>query len=206
MSYHFLCAHPPQEVFEPGFLDALEGYSVLDISSRYYNSAPAKEHLDRLLYHDMKVVIGDNDLPKVTCMSDLAGIRARFPFLDRGVAEFSGRIPGRLKVKGLEKRYLFKRAFRNLLPSEIIQKKKHGFGIPVSDWMKNDRKMREMSIDTLLSQRSFERGYFRRAFIEDLFSKYDADDSSYYGDTIWSFLAMELWHREFADVPARAEI
>ena len=202
MSYHFLCAHSMAEVFDPGFLDSLGGYAVLEIPTRYYRTAPATDHLTRQLYHDLKVVIGDSDLPKVTCMSELAGIRSRFPFLDRTVAEFSGRIPAGLKVKGFEKRYLFKRAFRDLLPAEIIQKKKHGFGIPVSDWIKTDRKMREMARDTLLSQRALERGYFRRGFTEDLFSKHQTDDSSYYGDTIWTFLTMELWHRQVVDEPA----
>jgi asparagine synthase (glutamine-hydrolysing) len=206
MSYHFLCAHAAEEIFERDFLDALNGYAVLEIPARYYREAPAREHLDRLMYQDLKVVIGDSDLPKVTCMSELAGIRSRFPFLDRAVAEFSGRIPASLKVKGFDKRYLFKRAFRNLLPVEIIRKKKHGFGIPVSEWMRTDVKMRELARDTLLSQRAFERGYFRREFIRDLFSKYEADDSSYYGDTIWSFLALELWHRQFADVPVEAAV
>ncbi len=117
------------------------------------------------------------------------------------MAEFSGRIPARLKVKGFDKRYLFKRAFRNLLPIEIIKKKKHGFGIPVAQWMKSDRKMRELSRDVLLSARAFERGYFRREFIEDLFHKHEADESSYYGDALWSFLALELWHRQFVDEP-----
>ena len=56
--------------------------------------------------------------------------------------------------------------------------------------------------DTLLSARAFERGYFRRDFIEDLFRKHEADhQTSYYGDTIWTFLAMELWHRQMADQP-----
>lgn len=202
MSYHFLCAHAPQEIFEPDFLHALNGYAVLDIPLRYYREAPAGEHLDRLLYHDLKLVIGDSDLPKVTCMSELAGIRSRFPFLDRAVAEFSGRVPACLKVRGFEKRYLFKKSFRKLLPVEIIQKKKHGFGIPVSEWMKTDPKMRELARDTLLSQRAFERGYFRREFIDDLFRKHDGDESSYYGDTIWSFLTLELWHRQAVDEPA----
>ena len=116
---------------------------------------------------------------------------------------FSGRIPARLKVKGFEKRYLFKRAFRELLPVEIIRKKKQGFGIPVAIWMSSDRRMRELSRDTLLSARAFGRGYFRRQFIEDLFRKNETDDSTYYGDTIWTFLALELWHRQFVDEPAR---
>ena len=56
---------------------------------------------------------------------------------------------------------------------------------------------------TLLSARAFGRGYFRKQFVEDLFRQYEADDSTYYGDTIWTFLALELWHRQFVDAPVR---
>jgi len=149
---------------------------------------------------DLKITLADSDLPKVTCMSELAGIQSRFPFLDKSVAEFSGRIPARLKVKGLDKRYLFKRAFRHLLPAEIIKKTKHGFGIPVANWMRCDTRMRELSYDTLLSRRAYERGYFQRAFIEDLFRKHEAEEQpGYYGDTLWTFLSLELWHRQAVD-------
>jgi asparagine synthase (glutamine-hydrolysing) len=202
-SYQFLRTTGLTDIFEAGFLNSLRGYSILDIPARHYSQAAAREHLDRLLYVDVKITLADNDLPKVTCMSELAGIRTRFPFLDQAVAEFSGSMPARLKVKRLEKRYLFKRAFRNLLPIEIIEKKKHGFGIPVALWMKTDRRMRELSHDVLLSARAFERGYFRRDFIEDLFRKHASDDTSYYGDTLWTFLALELWHRQVVDEPAR---
>ena len=184
---------------ERDFLKTLADYSVLEVPARHYAQAAARDHLDRLLYVDMKITLADNDLPKVTCMSELAGIQARFPFLDRPLAEFSGRIPANLKVKGFEKRYLFKQAFKNLLPAEVIKKKKHGFGIPVATWMKSDRRLREFCRDILLSARAFERGYFRREFIEDLFRKHDAEDSTYYGDTLWTFLALELWHRQVVD-------
>jgi asparagine synthase (glutamine-hydrolysing) len=181
----------------------MNGYSVLDVPSRYYRDAPASDHLDRLLYVDVKITLGDSDLPKVTSMSEMAGIQVRFPFLDRSVAEFSGRMPAALKVKGFDKRYLFKRAFRELLPAEVIRKKKHGFGIPVAGWLKSDRSLRELARDTLFSTCAFERGYFRRQFVEDLFRKHEADDSTYYGDTVWTFLILELWHRQFIDESAK---
>jgi asparagine synthase (glutamine-hydrolysing) len=202
MSFQFMLTHTGAEIFDQGFLEALDGYSVTDIPSRYYAEAPARDHLDRVLYADVKITLGDSDLPKVTCMAELAGIQTRFPFLDRAVAEFSGEIPARLKVKGLQKRYLFKKAFGKLLPKEIIAKKKHGFGIPVAPWLKSDRRLREWSRDVLLSRRAFERGYFRRDFIEELFRKHEADDSTYYGDTLWSIFVLELWHRQFVDEPA----
>jgi asparagine synthase (glutamine-hydrolysing) len=120
------------------------------------------------------------------------------------VAEFSGRIPARLKVKGWEKRYLFKRALRGLLPIEIIKKKKHGFGIPVATWMKSNPELRALTRDTLLCNRAFGRGYFERKPIEDLFYKLEStDDTSYYGDILWTFLVLELWHQRVIDAPTR---
>lgn len=201
--HQFLCAHAPADVFQADFLEALTDYRVLEIPSGYYEKAPAREHLDRLLYVDVKITLGDNDLPKVTCMSELAGVQSRFPFLNRPLAEFSGCIPANLKVKGFQKRYLFKKAFRDLLPREVIKKKKHGFGIPVATWLKSDSKMREFSRDILFSARAFERGYFRRGLIEQLFRDHEADHTTYYGDMLWIFLTLELWHRQVVDEPPR---
>jgi asparagine synthase (glutamine-hydrolysing) len=207
LSFQFLATHSPEEVFDSDFAAALQPYSVFDTPSGHYAAASASHHLDRLLYVDMKITLADNDLPKVTAMSELAGIQVRFPYLHRPVAELSGRIPAGLKVRGLEKRYLFKRAFRNLLPTEIIHKQKHGFGIPVAIWVKTDRNLRELTGDTLLSRRTFERGYFRREFVEELFRKHRDTDSTYYGDTIWTVLMLELWHRQVADAAvARAAV
>jgi asparagine synthase (glutamine-hydrolysing) len=205
-SYNPLVENPAAEVFEDGFLERLGGYGVLETPARYYHQGPARDPLDRLLYLDVKITLADNDLLKVTRMSELAGVRPRFPFLDRQVAEFSGEIPARLKVKGFKKRYLFKRAFRELLPAEVINKKKHGFGIPVAVWMKTDRRMRELTRDVLLSPRAFERGCVRQSYIEDLVRKHEADETAFYGDTLWTFLALELWFRQFVDQPRTAAV
>jgi asparagine synthase (glutamine-hydrolysing) len=200
-SHHLLMANSPSVLFEDGFLEQLRDYSVMELPSGYYWQGPAQTALDRSLYVDVKMTLGDSDLPKVTRMAEMAGIRTRFPFLDRPVAEFSGLIPPRLKVKGFQKRYLFKRAFRKLLPPEVLQKKKHGFGIPVAVWMKSDKRMREITRDVLLSSRTYQRGYIRRDFVEDLFRKHETDHTIFYGDMLWTFLVLELWFRQFVDEP-----
>jgi asparagine synthase (glutamine-hydrolysing) len=203
-TFNLLVDNPLDEIFEGDFLESLRDYSVLEIPSKYYWKGPAQDPLDRLLYLDVKITLGDNDLPKVTRMSELAGIQPRFPLLDRSVAEISGDIPAGLKVKGIEKRYLFKRAFRELLPIEVIKKKKHGFGIPVAVWMKSHPGMRELTRDVLLSPRTYQRGYIRRSFVEDLMRKHETDETAFYGDTLWTFLTLELWFRQFVDQPRQA--
>ena len=104
----------------------------------YHCAAQAHSELNRLLYIDINMTLGDEDIPKVVRTAEQNGINVRFPYLHHSLAEFSGRLPVHLKVKGLEKRYLFKRATRGFLPDEILQKKKHGFGLPIGIWLKTD--------------------------------------------------------------------
>ena len=205
-SYNFLVAHPATDVFTGDFITALNDYSVLDIPTRYYQNAPARDHLDRLLYIDMKLTLADNDLPKVIQMTEMAGVRPRFPFLDRSVADMAGSIPARLKVKGLKKRYLFKKAFQKLLPPAIVGKTKHGFGIPVSTWLNTFRPLRELARDTLGSTRARQRGYFQSDFIDNMFRMYEGDNSTYYGDALWAVLVLELWHQQFVDAPLHVTV
>jgi asparagine synthase (glutamine-hydrolysing) len=205
-SYHLLLANAAADVLQPSFIESLGNYSVLETPNRYYWEGPARQHLDRLLYVDLKITLADNDLLKVTRMAEVAGVRTRFPLLDRVVAEMSGRIPPELKVKRFDKRYLFKCAFRELLPREVIKKRKHGFGIPVAEWMRSDKRMRELTRDVLLSPRTYERGYLRRTFVEDVFAKHESDVTSFYGDMLWTFLALELWFRQFVDQPTPAAV
>lgn len=199
LSFQFLSTHSPADVFEGGFLEKLRGYTIADIPRRHYRAASAEDHLNRLLYLDMKITLADNDLPKVTVMAELAGITPQFPYLSKQVVEFCAGIPAKYKLNGFEKRYLFKQAFRSLLPREIIAKKKHGFGIPVANWLKTDPKLRELARDTLSSSRFLARGYFRREFLEKIFNDHESDDSTYYGDTLWTLLALELWHIQSVD-------
>jgi asparagine synthase (glutamine-hydrolysing) len=129
----------------------------------------------------------------------LAGVEVRFPLLDHPLAELSGRLPARFKVHGLEKRYLFKKATAGLLPQSILRKKKHGFGLPIGLWLKQHPLWRGLAQDVLLDPRTYQRGYFQRSFVEDLFRKMDSDQSTYYGDLLWLFLMAELWHRNHVE-------
>jgi asparagine synthase (glutamine-hydrolysing) len=170
----------------------------LAIVRSYYERAPAKSELNRLLYIDVKMTLGDDDLRKVVRTAELVGLKVRFPFLDHRLAEFSGGLPANLKVRGLDKRYLFKRATRNLLPRAIIKKKKHGFALPIGLWLKTDAQLREMSRDLFSDPKTYQRGYFRKEFIEQLIADFDRDQtpySIYYGELLFEFLMLELWHR-----------
>lgn len=192
-----------RKIFSDGLLASLNGYHVASRPGEHYAAARATHHVDRMLYLDMKITLADNDLPKVTCSTELAGVQPRFPYLSRELASLTASMPAHYKLRRLEKRYLFKQAFANLLPAEILRKKKHGFGVPVADWLKTDPRLRELTRDTLSSRAFRERGYFRPEFTRDLFDAHASDTTSYTGDVLWTVLALELWHHEYVDA-ARA--
>jgi asparagine synthase (glutamine-hydrolysing) len=169
---------------------------------RHYAASPASSELNRLLYIDIKMTIGDEDVPKVVRTAELAGINARFPYLDQVLAELSGRIPAKLKVHGLKQRYIFKMATKDLLPAAILGKRKHGFGIPIGVWLKTEPALRAMSQDVLLDPRTYQRGYFRKQFVQKLIESFDRDNtpfSRYYGELLYVLLILELWHRQHVD-------
>jgi asparagine synthase (glutamine-hydrolysing) len=125
----------------------------------------------------------------------LAGLGVRFPFLDLPLVEFTTRWPGRFKVRGAEKRYLFKRAFRDLLPAETLAKPKHGFGIPTSLWLRTHPGFVDLAHDALLGSDAHVRAYFRPGALEELLRLHASDSTAFYGDLLWTVLMLELWHR-----------
>ena len=200
-SYSFFLSHPINEVFEQSFLDQVSPGNFLGIASSHFASAPeATSELNRLLYLDTKMTLADNDVRKVRGTAEIAGVRVRFPLMDRALAEFSGRIPTGLKLKGFDKRYIFKKAMSGILPAEILAKKKHGFGVPVGYWAMHDSGMRSLA-DILDEPQTRQRGYFRPEFLTQI-KQLNQVYPAYYGDVLWALITLELWHRRHYKAPA----
>jgi asparagine synthase (glutamine-hydrolysing) len=197
-SFHFA---QDAAVFTPDFRTAVDVKAPYEVIETHFARARAAAELDRQLYLDLKLTIGDNDLLKVTRTCELAGVDVRFPFLDLSLVELTGTWPSRFKLRGLEKRHLFKRAFRELLPPEILAKRKHGFGVPTSDWIKTDPRFTALARETLLGSRCRQRGYFRSGALEQLFLLHLGESTPYYGDILWTVLMLELWHQRHVDRP-----
>jgi asparagine synthase (glutamine-hydrolysing) len=140
------------------------------------------------------MTLADNDLRKVSGTAELAGVNVRYPLLDDRLAELSGRIPAALKLKGFEKRYIFKQAMKDILPHKVLYKKKHGFGVPLAQWLLQEPRMREKMQDVMHDPRTRQRGYFRAEFFDRLMSLH-GQQPDFYGEIVWYLLALELWHR-----------
>jgi asparagine synthase (glutamine-hydrolysing) len=160
-----------------------------------HDRALADTELDRQLFLDLHLTISDNDIVKVTRMTEAAGVTVRFPFLDRDLAEFAMAVPAGVKMRGRRLRTFFKRAYADILPPEIRSKTKHGFGLPIAEWLRTDPALSDLMQDAILSPRSLARGYFRPEALADLLKRHREDPTSFYGTTLWNLVILELWLR-----------
>ncbi len=194
-SYDFISSVNRAELFSNSLLCDLKDIDPLAVARKHFRNAVATEDLNRWLQLDLKITITDNDIRKVTVMAELAGTVPRYPLLDPGLAEFAATIPSALKVKGMQLRYLFKQAMSRILPREILTKTKHGFGLPFSTWLLEDPNLHTFVFDILGSGAARQRGYLRPDMLEWLWTRYQTESKVYYGDVLWTFLMLELWHR-----------
>lgn len=187
-----------RQLLTPAFQAQVAADASLDVQRRVYADAPAADELHRVMYLDLAMTIADNDAVKVVRASRLAGVHVAFPYLDPELIAFTGRLPVRDKLRGLDKRHLFKLATRDLLPEAIRRKKKQGFALPVSVWLARPGPMRDLARDTLFSRRAVERGYVEPSYVHALFDRHTRGAWDH-GQALYSLVMLELWHRRFVD-------
>jgi asparagine synthase (glutamine-hydrolysing) len=162
----------------------------------YASSINTGDALDPLLYLDSKTYLPGDILTKVDRMSMAVSLEARVPLLDHKLIEFVTRIPASMKMKGLETKHVFKRAMRGLVPDEILERPKQGFGVPMQEWI--NRQLRGRMHDTLRERRTRERGLFNSQSIDVLLEEHERGRRDH-SSSLWALLMLELWHRTFVD-------
>jgi asparagine synthase (glutamine-hydrolysing) len=126
--------------------------------------------LDRLLYQFLITYLPGNILTKMDRASMFNGLEVRAPFLDRAFAEYACALPGRLKLRGKTRKYVLKQVARRYLPDRIVNRRKHGFGLPIDTLLRTA--FRERCEDVLLSGRSPVSSWFDAPQIERLVSEH----------------------------------
>lgn len=165
--------------------------SVMIKNYKNYN-----DKLNNLFYIDIKQYIPNDILTKIDKMSMINSLEVRVPLLDYRLVELSAIIPSRFKVNWFNKKCIFKKALKGIIPDKILERKKQGFGIPIESWFKND--LKSYAQDILLSERCVQRNYFKRDYVKDLLEKHSRGEKNY-GNHIWELLCFELWNRIYID-------
>ena len=125
-------------------------------------------------------------------------LEVRCPILDHVFMEQAAKIPSTRKLKGGDKKHIFKQALRKHLPHDILYRQKMGFSVPIVEWLRGDLKdyARELVLDG-----GGTRSYFQRDYVEKLWSRHQSGMSNF-GTELWILMMFNLWHRRFAEVPA----
>lgn len=157
-----------------------------------------RDFVTRTMCADVLTYLPGDILTKVDIASMAASLECRSPFLDHPVAELAARLPIEWKRAGGEGKVILKDAFADLIPPDIRQRPKMGFGVPINHWFRHE--LNGLLRDALLGDRARQRGYFRMSEVERLVTEHSTGkvDHRY---RLWSLLILELWHQTFVDGP-----
>jgi asparagine synthase (glutamine-hydrolysing) len=160
-----------------------------------FNQGREYSKLDQLVRSDLAYYLPGDILTKVDMATMANSLELRSPMLDVNVVEWGISLPGKYKIKGFETKHILKDVARSLVPAELIDRPKMGFGIPRAEWLRTG--MKEMVIDTLTDHTASQRGWFNPLEVKktiDIHMSGDDKDSQ-----IWPMLMLELWARTWLD-------
>ena len=183
-------------LFTPDLQAALAGYRAVDSFRTHFDRAPTDDPLSRIQYLDLKSYLVGDILTKVDRASMAHSLEVRVPILDHQVVEWIARLPSRLKLKGREGKYLFKKALEPMLPSEVLYRPKQGFAVPIERWFRDE--LAEEVRATLLGGRLAGCGYFEPRFLARVVREHQAGIRNF-TPLIWSLFMFDAFLRRVVE-------
>lgn len=157
---------------------------------------PDNWQLQRMLL-DMRYYLGDEVLQKVDRASMKYSLEVRCPLLDHRVLEYSLRLSHDLKYHDKEKKYILKQLLYDMVPRELVDRPKKGFGVPRRAWLMNELKEQlEMYCDEVALEKQ---GIFSPAGIRNIIDKMNKDSWWFYDQVVWGFLVFQMWYQEYIE-------
>lgn len=185
-----------QRLYSDALREQTRGLDAYHHHRRYFERVRRAAPLNQLLYVDLKTFLPCLNLTTTDKTSMAANLEVRVPFLNYELVELAARMPPNLKLRGLKRKYILKRAAERLLPKDVVWRKKAGFGAPIRSWLRGPLKP---MIEDLLSEETLRRrGLFdprevRRIVAANLSGRED------YNLQVFQLLTLELWQRTFID-------
>jgi asparagine synthase (glutamine-hydrolysing) len=194
--YSFYTSGMKEKLFQPWIREEIstDGIEAREGLRRLQADVAGLDPLTQMLYIDTRASLPD-DLLMVSDKTSMANsLEARVPYLDYRLVEFIESLPPHLKLKGMQGKYLHKKALEKWLPREVIQRKKKGFANPINQWLRAS--MQRYVGDCLLSDSSATRRYFNQDYIRSLVAQHEAGEQNYLRH-IYLLISFELWHQKF---------
>jgi asparagine synthase (glutamine-hydrolysing) len=181
-----------RQLFSRDLLSELDKLNGLQVTPAMMKVNAASDRLDWILNADMHTYLPDDELRKTDRLSMWHSLEVRVPFLDHKLVEFVATIPSSYKLKGWQKKYILIEALKRLVPGHILRRRKQGFSIPLSYWLRGP--LRDLARTYLSASALKEVGLFNAAWVEQLLREHDSLVRNH-ETKIWTLLTFVLWHR-----------
>ena len=175
-----------------GQLLGLGGGPVIDACHhiRDLGGVAGASPLNQLLAANFHSYLHDDLLVKADRMSMANSLEARAPFLDRDLMEYVAALPDHYKLDGRTTKGILREAFADLVPAQVQQGVKKGFGVPLDAWFRGE--LRDRLSDTVLASSAKLRAYVDQAYVQQLVTEH-LDRKANHGHRLWTLLTFERW-------------
>jgi asparagine synthase (glutamine-hydrolysing) len=154
----------------------------------------AKNVIEQMQYADINYYLAEDILTKVDRSAMAVSLETRAPFLDPRVGQFAASIPVEYKLQGNSGKVILKEAMKGLLPHEILNRPKKGFGIPIAEWLKG--RLNPLLHEMLSPERLKADGLFVPAYVQKLIRQHETGTASHHKE-LWTLLVFQLWKLNF---------
>jgi asparagine synthase (glutamine-hydrolysing) len=173
-----------------------DGSGSHDLIGAAFSHARGEDALNRMLVVDAETQLPDDLLLLTDKMSMAVSLECRVPLLDHKLVELAAQMPESVKIRGGRLKHAMKEAVGELLPRDILERKKRGFGTPMGAWLKQD--LAPLMRDLLSERVVAGRGLFRYPLVRDLILRHEANrvDGT---DRLLALINLEVWSRLYLD-------
>ncbi len=169
-----------------------DSYETVDgIYGQYDKVSQIDDTLRKMIFLEFRNRLPELLLMRVDKMSMATSVESRVPFLDYRLVEYSFRINSKLKIKNGITKYILKKSVEDILPNEIIYRKKQGFAAPMNEWLRGD--LADFTKEKLLNSKIHSLKIFNTKYIQDLFNSHKSHRYDF-GQNIWNLLNLFMWY------------
>ena len=190
----YLGSRAKARLYNGGLRDALQSHDVYAPVREALARFGQDDVLNRQLYADLSLYLADDILVKVDRMSMATSLETRAPFLDGDLMELAFSMPGHLKIRNGERKWILKQAMRGVLPESILSRRKEGFSIPIKNWLR--RELEPLMRDLLSPGRVAARGLFDAKEVTALVDAHVAGRENH-AHTLFPLMVFERWATEY---------
>ncbi len=185
-----------ETLYTEDFKAQVNGSDSAQFLTQWFNKSNGTGIVDAAMFADQMTYLPNDLLVKVDIASMANSLEARSPLLDHKVIEFAASLPENIKLKGTENKSLLKKVASRLVPKEVIYRRKMGFGVPITHWLRGE--LKDYLRENLLSEKFVGRGIFKKEVVEKLVSEHIKGEKDHVWQ-LWTLLMLELWFQKFID-------